>query len=119
MRRIVLPSALPSMLTGLRLGLGYSWRSLIGAELLAAASGLGYLIHDAEALSRPDVIVAGVLVLGVIGGPVGPSVLPSRRPGHPLAAPGRSPGWMGLGWRGSIGSSPWREGRSEPWRICP
>ena len=66
-RRIVLPSALPSMLTGLRLGLGYSWRSLIGAELLAAASGLGYLIHDAEALSRPDVIVAGVLVLGVIG----------------------------------------------------
>ena len=66
-RRIVLPSALPSILTGLRLGLGYSWRSLIGAELIAAASGLGYLIHDAEALSRPDVIVAGVLVLGVIG----------------------------------------------------
>jgi sulfonate transport system permease protein len=67
LRRIVLPSALPSILTGLRLGLGYSWRALIGAELIAAASGLGYLIHDAESLSRPDVIVAGVLALGLVG----------------------------------------------------
>lgn len=67
-RRIVLPSALPSVMTGLRLGLGYSWRALIGAELIAAASGLGYLIHDAEALSRSDVIVVGVLALGLLGG---------------------------------------------------
>ncbi len=67
LRRIVLPAALPSILTGLRLGLGYSWRALIGAELIAASSGLGYLIHDAESLSRPDVIVAGVLALGCVG----------------------------------------------------
>lgn len=67
-RRIVLPAALPSVLTGLRIGLGYSWRALIGAELIAAASGLGYLIHDAEALSRSDVIVVGILALGLLGG---------------------------------------------------
>ena len=67
-RRIIFPSALPSILTGLRLGLGYSWRALIGAELIAASSGLGYMIHDAEALSRSDVIVVGILALGLIGG---------------------------------------------------
>ncbi len=67
-RRIVLPSALPSILTGLRIGLGYSWRALIGAELIAAASGLGYLIHDAEALSRSDVIIVGIFALGFLGG---------------------------------------------------
>lgn len=67
LRRIILPAALPSIFTGLRLGLGYSWRALIGAELIAAAAGLGYMIHDAESLSRSDVIVVGVLALGCIG----------------------------------------------------
>lgn len=67
-RRVILPWAIPSVMTGLRLGLGYSWRALIGAELIAAASGLGYLIHDAEALSRSDVIVVGILALGLLGG---------------------------------------------------
>lgn len=66
-RRIIVPCAMPSMLTGLRLGLGYGWRSLIGAELVAATSGLGYLINDAQALSRTDVILAGVAAMGVIG----------------------------------------------------
>lgn len=66
--RIIIPSALPSIITGLRLGLGYSWRALIGAEMIAASSGLGYMIHDAEALSRSDVIVVGIVVLGIVGG---------------------------------------------------
>ena len=65
--RIILPWALPSVLTGLRLGLGYSWRALIGAELIAASSGLGYLIHDAQALSRSDVIVVAILAMGFLG----------------------------------------------------
>ncbi len=65
--RILVPSALPSILLGMRLGLSYSWRSLIGAELIAAASGIGYVIHDAEQLSRSDVILVGVLLLGVAG----------------------------------------------------
>jgi sulfonate transport system permease protein len=67
LRFVVLPSALPYVLTGMRLGLGYSWRSLIAAELVAASSGLGYMILDAEQLSRPDVIIVGILVIGLLG----------------------------------------------------
>ena len=43
-----LPAATPSIITGLRLSFGYSWRALIAAELIAASSGLGYMIMDAE-----------------------------------------------------------------------
>jgi len=64
---VILPSAIPSILTGLRLGLGYSWRSLVAAELVAASSGLGYMILDAEQLSRSDVVFMGVLVIGSLG----------------------------------------------------
>lgn len=66
-RCVVLPSALPSILTGLRLGLGYSWRSLVAAELVAASSGLGYMILDAEQLSRSDVVIMGIFVIGALG----------------------------------------------------
>lgn len=67
LRHVVLPAAVPYILTGMRLGLGYSWRSLIAAELVAASSGLGYMILDAEQLSRPDVILVGILVIGFLG----------------------------------------------------
>ncbi|MEG1911664.1 MAG: ABC transporter permease [Cloacibacillus sp.] len=66
-RRVILPSALPSIFTGLRLGLGYSWRSLVAAELVAASSGLGYMILDAEQLSRSDVVLMGIFVIGALG----------------------------------------------------
>lgn len=65
--RIILPASLPYILVGMRLGLGYSWRALIGAELIAAASGIGYMILDAEQLSRPDIIIVGVLTIGILG----------------------------------------------------
>jgi sulfonate transport system permease protein len=67
LRYVVLPSALPYVLTGMRLGLGYSWRSLVAAELVASSSGLGYMILDAQQLSRPDVIMAGIIVIGCLG----------------------------------------------------
>ncbi|MDR3164376.1 MAG: ABC transporter permease [Synergistaceae bacterium] len=67
LRYVIFPSALPYVLTGMRLGLGYSWRSLIAAELVAASSGLGYMILDAEQLSRPDVIMVGILTIGCLG----------------------------------------------------
>ena len=66
-RYVILPSAIPSILTGLRLGLGYSWRSLVAAELVAASSGLGYMILDAEQLSRSDVVLMGIFVIGTLG----------------------------------------------------
>ena len=65
--RVVVPFALPYIITGMRLGIGYSWRSLIAAELLAASSGLGYLILSAEQLSRTDVVMAGIFVIGLLG----------------------------------------------------
>ncbi len=65
--KIILPQAIPSIITGLQLGLGYSWRSLMGAELIAASSGIGYMIMDAEQLSRPDIILVGIFSIGILG----------------------------------------------------
>jgi sulfonate transport system permease protein len=65
--RIVLPAALPSIVVGLRLGFGYSWRALIGAELLAATAGLGYMIVEAEELARPDIVLVGIITIGGLG----------------------------------------------------
>lgn len=65
--KIIFPQALPSILTGIQLGLGYSWRSLMGAELVAASSGIGYMIIDAEQLSRPDIVIVGILSIGILG----------------------------------------------------
>ncbi|KOF57127.1 MULTISPECIES: ABC transporter permease [Clostridium] len=65
--KIIFPQAIPSIMTGVQLGLGYSWRSLMGAELIAASSGIGYMIVDAEQLSRPDVVIVGILSIGILG----------------------------------------------------
>lgn len=65
--RIVLPSAVPDILVGMRVGLGYSWRAIIGAEMIAAGSGLGYLILDAQQMSRSDKVIAGIIVIGLVG----------------------------------------------------
>lgn len=67
MRRIAIPAALPSIIVGLRLGLGYGWRALVGAELIASSSGLGYMILDAQDLARTDIVIVGVLLIGTIG----------------------------------------------------
>ena len=65
--KIILPAILPYVFVGMRLGLGYSWRALIGAELVAASSGIGYMILDAQQLSRPDLIIVGILTIGIMG----------------------------------------------------
>lgn len=66
-RRIVLPAAAPAIVIGLRVALGFSWRALVAAELIAASKGLGYLIVDAQNLARTDIVLAGVLVIGTLG----------------------------------------------------
>jgi sulfonate transport system permease protein len=66
-RHIQLPAALDAIAVGLQLSLGYSWRALIGAELIAASAGIGYLILDAEQMSRPDIVLVGMLCIGIIG----------------------------------------------------
>lgn len=65
--KIILPSAIPDILIGLKLGLGYSWRAIIAAELIASSSGIGYLILDAQQISRSDIVVVGILSIGIVG----------------------------------------------------
>lgn len=65
--RIMLPSAWPNIFVGLRVGLGYSLRAIIGAEMVAASSGLGYMILDAQTMSRTDKAIVGIIAIGVLG----------------------------------------------------
>ncbi|MEA4846739.1 MAG: ABC transporter permease [Clostridiaceae bacterium] len=65
--KIMLPYALPDILVGMRIGFGYSWRAIIGAEMIAAASGLGYMILDAQQMSRSDKIIVGIFAIGLMG----------------------------------------------------
>lgn len=65
--KIILPAALPSIFTGMRLGIGSAWMSVVGAEMIAAATGIGYLIMFARELSQPDVMLVGVFSIGLIG----------------------------------------------------
>ena len=65
--QVVIPGALPSIMSGLRLGLGLAWVCVVAAELIAAEKGVGYLIMDARQLSQPDVVIMGMLVIGVVG----------------------------------------------------
>ncbi len=64
---IMLPNAIPDILVGMRTGLGYSWRSIIGAEMIAASSGLGYFILDAQQMARSDKVIVGIIVIGTVG----------------------------------------------------
>jgi NitT/TauT family transport system permease protein len=67
-RHVILPGALPYILTGLRLGLAQAWRILVGVEMLAAVSwGLGWLIFGAREFLNTDVMLAGVTVIAIIG----------------------------------------------------
>jgi sulfonate transport system permease protein len=66
-RRVMLPGALPSLLTGLRYALGVSWLSLVVAEQINASAGIGHMINDARDFLRTDVIVVGLLVYALLG----------------------------------------------------
>ena len=65
--KICLPYAREDILVGLRTGLGYCWRALIGAEMFAASSGLGYTIVYAQQMSRSDKVLIGIFLIGIIG----------------------------------------------------
>lgn len=65
--KVLLPAALPSIIHGLRLSLGMAWMSVIGAELVAASEGIGYLMIMGRQLFQMDVVMVGVIVIGMIG----------------------------------------------------
>lgn len=66
-RRIFIPAALPSLFTGLRTGLSLAWMFLVAAELIAATKGLGYLLTDGRETSRPDIVIASIILLALLG----------------------------------------------------
>lgn len=64
---VLLPAALPSMFVGFRVGVGIAWMALVAGELVAASSGLGFLISQGRMLFRPDYIIVGMVTIGLIG----------------------------------------------------
>lgn len=65
--KVAIPTALPYIFTGLKVSLNSSWGALVAAEMLGSASGLGYMIQMGRLLSRADLIVVGMIVIGIIG----------------------------------------------------
>ncbi len=65
--RILLPNAIPYVLLGIKIGITYGWRSLVGAEILATSTGLGAMVIEAGQLSRSDIIFVGILCFGIVG----------------------------------------------------
>jgi taurine transport system permease protein len=66
LRFVVLPSALPEILTGIRIGLGVGWSTLVAAELIAATRGLGFMVQSAGEFLATDVVLAGIGVIAII-----------------------------------------------------
>lgn len=69
--QILFERNIPFVLTGMRVGLGVAWSTIIGAEMLAATAGLGYLINLCRGIYRPDIIIASMICVGVIGAALG------------------------------------------------
>ncbi len=65
-RHVLLPAALPEILTGLRVGIGFGWTTLVAAEMVAAESGLGFMVLNAKDFLATDVVISGILVIGAI-----------------------------------------------------
>lgn len=66
-RHVVLPGALPFILTGLRLTYGVGWRVIVGAEIISSITGLGFMLDDARWQLRPDILVLGMAMIALIG----------------------------------------------------
>ena len=65
--RVLLPAAMPSVLTGLRNGLSLAWMFMVAAELIAASRGLGYLLTDGRETGRADIMLAAIVLLALLG----------------------------------------------------
>lgn len=67
LRRVIIPSALPNILLGLRLSLGTAWLVLVVAEMMGASAGVGYMIQDARAYSQTDIVFVGIAIFAIVG----------------------------------------------------
>jgi len=64
--QVLVPGAMPSIVTGIRMSIGFGWRALIAAEMIATSTGLGFLIFNASNFHQTDTIVAGIATIGVL-----------------------------------------------------
>lgn len=65
--RIAIPTALPYIMTGVRIALGSAWVAIVAAELLGSTKGLGFMIQQARGIYRTDIIIVGMLAIGICG----------------------------------------------------
>ncbi|WP_301860697.1 ABC transporter permease [uncultured Megasphaera sp.] len=65
--KLYIPSALPFVCTGLRLGAGMAWMSVVAAEMMGATSGLGFRIITAQQLMKSNILIADIIVIGILG----------------------------------------------------
>jgi ABC-type nitrate/sulfonate/bicarbonate transport system permease component len=78
-REVTLPAALPTIFTGLRLGLQFGWMSIVGAEFIGATSGLGFMILFYEKFLFTEKVIVGMATIGVLGFLLDRLVLLARR----------------------------------------
>ncbi|HEY4999350.1 MAG TPA: ABC transporter permease subunit, partial [Usitatibacter sp.] len=64
---VLLPASVPSIIAGLRISAGLGWQSLIGAELIVASSGIGYLIVKGQSAISTSTVMAGMIAIGAVG----------------------------------------------------
>lgn len=65
-RHVILPSALPDILVGMRIAIGFGWTTLVAAEMVAANMGLGQMVLNASNFLRTDIVIMGIVVIGVV-----------------------------------------------------
>ncbi|MDX6750286.1 ABC transporter permease subunit [Geminicoccaceae bacterium 1502E] len=63
---VIVPAALPEILTGMRIGIGFGWTTLVAAEMVAASAGLGYMVLSAAEFLVTEVVILGIIVIGLI-----------------------------------------------------
>jgi NitT/TauT family transport system permease protein/taurine transport system permease protein len=64
--QVLIPGAMPSIVTGVRLSIGFGWRALIAAEMIATTTGLGFLIFNAQNFHQTDAILVGIITIGIL-----------------------------------------------------
>lgn len=67
LRRVIFPSALPEIMSGMKVAIGVAWSTLVAAELIAASQGLGWLIEQAGTQLQTSIVVTGIIVIGIVG----------------------------------------------------
>jgi taurine transport system permease protein len=65
-RHVIVPAAMPEILTGMRIAIGFGWTTLVAAEMVAATAGLGQMVLNASNFLRTDVVIMGIFVIGIV-----------------------------------------------------